>query len=83
MSHPACTLDFPMLDDGPALFDWGLACSVGSGGVELDLIEAHKWFNLAALAGDERGAEWRADIAATLSRADIREAQRRARLVLQ
>ena len=36
-----------------ALFDLGVAFSTGSGGVDVDLIEAHKWFNLAALNGNE------------------------------
>jgi uncharacterized protein len=35
--------------DANALYDLGIAYSTGSGGVEVDLIEAHKWFNLAAL----------------------------------
>ncbi len=35
--------------DGVALYDRGVACSTGSGGTLLDLVEAHKWFNLAAI----------------------------------
>jgi uncharacterized protein len=31
--------------DANALYDLGIAYSTGSGGVEVDLIEAHKWFN--------------------------------------
>ena len=34
-----------------ALFELGVTYSTGRGGVPVDLIEAHKWFNLAALFG--------------------------------
>ena len=37
--------------DVDALFELGVAFSTGRGGVDVDLIEAHKWFNLAALSG--------------------------------
>ena len=37
--------------DANAYFDLGIAFSTGSGGVDVDLIQAHKWFNLAALGG--------------------------------
>ena len=37
--------------DVKALFDLGVAYSTGSGGIGVDLIEAHNWFNLAALNG--------------------------------
>ena len=47
--------------------------------VDTDLIEAHKWFNIAALRGDVEAARRRQEIAAELSWADISAAQRRAR----
>jgi hypothetical protein len=31
--------------DAGAYFDLGLAFSTGTGGVDVDLIQAHKWFN--------------------------------------
>ena len=37
--------------DAEALYELGVAYSTGSNGVEVDLVEAHKWFNLAALSG--------------------------------
>ena len=43
--------------DVDALYDLGVTYSTGRGGVTVDLIEAHKWFNLAALSGDTRA--WR------------------------
>lgn len=63
-------------------FDLGVAYSTGRGGTDVDLVEAHKWFNLAALRGDERSAECRHDIAHEMDRRDIAEAQRRARAFL-
>jgi TPR repeat protein len=65
--------------DVSALFDLGVACSTGSHGVECDLIEAHKWFNLAASRGHDAAKECRADISEDMTARDIAEAQRRAR----
>jgi TPR repeat protein len=62
-----------------ALFDLGVAYSTGRGGVTVDLIEAHKWFNLAALNGSSRGQECRAEIALEMTAREIAEAQRQAR----
>ena len=62
-----------------ALFDLGVAYSTGRGGIAVDLIEAHKWFNLAALSGCSRGQECRAEIALEMSAREIAEAQRQAR----
>lgn len=65
--------------DGSALFDLGVAFSTGSLGVTCDLIEAHKWFNLAAVGGHEEAALCRSDIADEMTAREIAEAQRRAR----
>ena len=62
-----------------AYFDLGVAFSTGSHGVGCDLIEAHKWFNLAAVAGHAESAWCRADIAEEMTAREIAEAQRRAR----
>jgi uncharacterized protein len=62
-----------------ALFDLGIAFSCGTGGVEIDLVEAHKWFNLAALAGSEQGQQLRAEVAEDMTAREIAEAQRMAR----
>ena len=48
-------------------------------GVECDLIEAHKWFNLAAGAGHGEAQLCRADISDEMTAREIAEAQRRAR----
>ena len=65
--------------DGNALFDLGVAYSTGSHGVACDMIEAHKWFNLAAVGGHEDAACCRADVAEEMTAREIAEAQRRAR----
>jgi len=47
--------------------------------VELDLVEAHKWFNLAAMRGNEDARRYRFEISREMSKVDIARAQRRAR----
>ncbi len=65
--------------DVDALFELGVTYSTGRGGISVDLIEAHKWFNLAALSGSTRGQDWRAEIALEMTAREIAEAQRQAR----
>ena len=65
--------------DCSAFYDLGVAYSTGSHGVGCDLIEAHKWFNLAAARGHEEAAWCRADISDEMTAREIAEAQRRAR----
>ena len=62
-----------------ACYDLGIAYSCGGEGIEIDLVEAHKWFNLAALAGSEQGQAMRAEVAEEMSARQIAEAQRQAR----
>ena len=62
-----------------ALFELGVTFSTGRGGVIVDLIEAHKWFNLGALSGDTRSQACRADISIEMTAREIAEAQRAAR----
>lgn len=62
-----------------ALFDLGVVYSTGGHGVACDLIEAHKWFNLAAVKGHEEAQLCRADISEEMTAREIAEAQRRAR----
>ncbi|MDB5689077.1 MAG: hypothetical protein JWL91_953 [Sphingomonas bacterium] len=65
--------------DITACLDLGIAFSSGSDGIAVDLIQAHKWFNLAAIGGSTRGQECRAEIAGEMTARDIAEAQRQAR----
>lgn len=62
-----------------ALYDLGVVFSTGSHGVACDLIEAHKWFNIAASRGHEEAAWCRADISEEMTAREIAEAQRMAR----
>jgi TPR repeat protein len=69
--------------DVQALFDLGIAYSTGTGDVGVDLVEAHKWFNLAAVNGSEEAMMCRADISDDMTAREIAEAQRQARAWLQ
>ena len=61
-----------------ALYNLGLAYSTGQG-VGVDLIAAHKWFNLAAVRGVEAAKNWRNQLASEMAPSQIAEAQRQAR----
>ncbi len=69
--------------DSEAWFDLGMVFSTGSAGLDVDLIAAHKWFNLAALNGNLRAQECRAEIADFMSAVEISEAQKQARAWLR
>ena len=71
-----------MRGDGHACFDLGVAYSTGTDGAEYDLVEAHKWFNLAAVAGNTAAQAARAEIADDMSAREIAAAQRAARTIL-
>ena len=62
-----------------AYYDLGVMYSTGSHGLGCDLIEAHKWFNLAASKGHEEAAWCRGDVSEEMTAREIAEAQRRAR----
>lgn len=61
-----------------ALLQLGLMYCVGRD-VDVDLIEAHKWFNLAALRGSEEAKRHRLEISRDMSKGEIARAQRLAR----
>ncbi len=62
-----------------ALYDLGVTYSTGTNGVAVDLIEAHKWFNLAAVSGSSAAQDARGEIAEDMTAREIAEAQRQAR----
>jgi TPR repeat protein len=66
-----------------AYYDLGMVYSSGAAGIDVDLIEAHKWFNLAAVAGSEAAQVCRSEIAEDMSAREIAEAQKAARAWLQ
>ncbi len=61
-----------------ALFELGMKYCSGRD-VELDLTIAHKWFNLAALRGNQDAKFYRMELAGEMSKADVANAQRMAR----
>lgn len=65
-------------DNGVSLYNLGMMYSTGRT-VEQDLVSAHKWFNLAAMQGNDDAREYRMEIARELSDHDIADAQRLAR----
>jgi hypothetical protein len=65
-------------DIGENFFERGLAYSAGKTG-EVDLIEAHKCFNIAAARGDRAAARHREEVASEMSREQIAAALRAAR----
>ncbi|MBA4772005.1 MAG: hypothetical protein H2054_02700 [Sphingomonas sp.] len=65
--------------DCNACYDLGIIYSTGASGTAIDLIEAHKWFNLAAVWGSEAAQACRSDIAEDMTAREIAEAQRQAR----
>lgn len=69
--------------DISAYFDLGVAFSTGAQGVTVDLIEAHKWFNIAALKGSAHAPYMRAEVAEDMTAREIIEAQKLARAWLQ
>ncbi|MGL5735012.1 MAG: sel1 repeat family protein [Beijerinckiaceae bacterium] len=56
----------------------GLACAAGRDGAP-DLVEAHKWLNIAAMRGCREAIARRAELACEMQEAQIAAAQRAAR----
>lgn len=59
-------------------FELGMMYSVGRS-VPIDLVSAHKWFNLAAMRGNRDAILLRREIAEQMSGSEIAQAQRAAR----
>jgi TPR repeat protein len=74
--------DSAPLGEGPAagdvLFELGMMYSVGRD-APVDLVAAHKWFNLAAMKGNGDAVRLRREIANQMSDVEIACAQRAAR----
>ena len=60
------------------LFERGLYWSSGRSGV-VNLVAAHKWFNLAAVKGRSDAIQMRREVAELMSEVEIAAAQREAR----
>ena len=61
-----------------ALYQLGLMYCVGRD-VGVNLVEAHKWFNLAALRGNEDAKVYRSEISREMTKKQIAAAQKSAR----
>ena len=79
-------IDCASLAIGPTaaetFFELGMMYSVGRS-VPVDLVTAHKWFNLAALRGNSEAIRLRREIAEQMSAIEIAQAQRAARAWLK
>jgi TPR repeat protein len=60
------------------LFELGMMYATGRD-CEVDVVAAHKWFNIAAIKGSVRAAELRAELAASMTKTEIVRALREAR----
>jgi TPR repeat protein len=60
------------------LFELGLSHATGVG-AEVDYVEAHKWFNIAALRGDCEAKQRRQELTAMMTQSQVSAAQRAAR----
>ena len=65
-----------------ALFELGMLYATGRD-VDVDLVTAHKWFNLAAARGNVSARDYRMELSQEMSAEEIAEAQRQAREWLQ
>jgi TPR repeat protein len=63
---------------GDVLFERGLYWASGRSGL-VDLVAAHKWFNLAAMKGRKDAVALRQEVAEQMSETEVAAAQREAR----
>lgn len=61
-----------------ALFQLGLMYCAGRD-VDVDLVEAHKWFNLAAMRGNDEAKAYRLELSREMTKKQIAAAQKSAR----
>jgi uncharacterized protein len=66
------------IPDAERFFKLGIMCSTGQS-VPLDMVSAHKWFNIAGALGMRDAVRLRNEIAAEMSSREIATAQRAAR----
>ncbi|MGP3712068.1 sel1 repeat family protein [Brucella sp. RRSP16] len=60
------------------LLEMGMKYAIGRD-CEIDVVEAHKWLNIAAIRGSEKAARMRNQVAATMSKGELAAALRGAR----
>jgi TPR repeat protein len=72
--------DFEIGDsEAEICFERGIIYSCGREEVAVDMVEAHKWFNIAAMRGHRDAAQMRREMAGLMSDSEIGRAQRAAR----
>ena len=71
----------PVQAGGEAYYELGVMYASGRS-APVDLVAAHKWFNIAVARGYRPAAERRAELAREMSTGEIAAAQREARLWL-
>ena len=69
--------------DADACYELGMVYSSGAAGIAVDLIEAHKWFNIAASRGVLPAPSARAEVAEDMTAREIATAQGAARAWLR
>jgi uncharacterized protein len=75
-------LDSAASGDEVAAFEAAMCYAAGTGGVQVDLVQAHRWFNVALAWGHSEAQRWRAEIADEMSAREVVEAQKLARATL-
>ncbi len=60
------------------LFELGMMYATGRD-CDVDIVAAHKWFNIAAVKGSDRAVELRQELAATMTKQEVARALRDAR----
>jgi TPR repeat protein len=63
-------------------FQLGMMYSTGRS-VPVDMVAAHKWFNVAAMKGHREAGRYRTEIAFDMEPCEVAEAQRQARYWLE
>lgn len=71
----------PAVMTGEACYELGLACASGRG-QPVDLVAAHKWFNVAVMQGYREAAQRRAELAGEMTAEQIASALREARALI-
>ncbi len=69
--------------DGVAAFELAMGHASGGGGLAVDLVRAHCWFNVASARGYMAAQDWRQQVAAEMSGREVAEAQKLARATLR
>jgi uncharacterized protein len=78
MHHSAIADSNATISRAQQCFRLGMMCSTGQA-TALDLVSAHKWFNIAASLGIKDAVRLRNEVAAELSEREVAAAQRSAR----